>query len=196
MLSIGSVQLLFSIKHSNISYHLYNQNIISKMMHLWKLPHYEEVSILAVRRCFHVLLLPMLKNIIQDRLSSKGDVDLMLKENYHDDIKNFYDSYYDDMLLSTQHRFSLDSCKPRLVLKMVSKNKIGCFSPRETELCLQLGKYEYSFDVEWNFSVELSFVLQVLVLTRVLLKEIGKRNNVEQYLAMLGNIEHFLRSNL
>ena len=153
------------------------------MTHLWRLPHYNEVAILTLGRSFRALLAPMLKTLIRDRLSSKGDVDLILKEYHHD-----------DMLPNSQHKFSLDCCNDfRLFLKIVSENKIDCFSNREADLCFQLRKYGNHFAHDNEF--EPHFVFQVLFLTRELLKEIGKRNNIDQYITMLGNIKQFLRSN-
>ena len=153
------------------------------MADLWKLAHYNEVAILTLGRAYKALLLPMLKDIIRSRLSSKGDVDLILKEKHHD-----------DMLPNSQHKFSLGGCNDfRLVLKFVSQNKIDCFSDKEADLCFELREYGNKFAHETEF--ERSFVSQVLFLTRELLYEIGKRNHIDECLRMLEDIEDFLKSN-
>ena len=153
------------------------------MTHLWRLPHYNEVANLTLGRSFHALLCPMLKALIRDRLSSKGDVDLILKEYHHD-----------DMPPNSQHKFSLDCCNDsRLFLKIVSENKIDCFSYGEEAFCFQLRKYGNNFAHDTEF--EPHFVFQVLSLIRDLLHEIERRNVIDQYLRMFANIEHFLTSN-
>ena len=161
------------------------------MAHLWRLPHYNEVlliiswltfifckkkrvpslwslqvAFLTLGRTFNALLLPVLKNLIRGRLSSN---------------------------LSLQ-KSSLDCCNDfRHVLKIVSQNKFDCFSDREARLCSQLRRHGNIF--AHNTKFEHSFVSRVLSLTRDLLNEINKRNDVDQWLRMLLDIVHFFRSN-
>ena len=139
-------------------------------INLLKLPGYNDISNILLDRIFKAVLLPMLKELIQERVSSFGFrcTDTILKQHHHDDILPRY----------IRPKFKFDKMQDfRFAMKIVSDNNIGCFSEKEVELCDKLRKMGNHFVHTSEISTD--FVIQVMTLTEKLLSFINTTTDID-----------------
>ena len=154
-------------------------------INLLKLPGYNDISNIILDRIFKAVLLPILKDLIQERMRSSGIscIDTILKEHHYKDIVPAY----------SWHTFKIDKMNDfRFALKIVAFNKIGCFTEKEVELCDKLRKSGNIFVHTSEISSE--FVTEVLALTKNLLSTISIKTDLTNYDHLLKDIEHLVET--
>jgi len=149
---------------------------MAESMNLLKLPGYNDFPQIKLDRIFKVVILPMLKELIKERVrpSVLGGIDTIIKQHHHQDI----------FPINDRPKFKFDEIKDfRFALKIVSYNKIDCFPEKEVKLCGKLLKLGNRFVHTSEVSSE--FVSEVLALTKNLLSTISIKIDTTNYNQLL-----------